>query len=301
MNEIAPAPKMVGMTSIVPHNLDEAYRLAKAVSLSGLAPKEMRSPEQILVAILHGLELGLKPMTALQRIAVINGRPSLWGDAALGLVRASGLLEWIKEAIEGEGDTRKAVCTAQRRGDPEPTSRTFSVSDAKVAGLWKKTGPWTQHPDRMLAMRARGFCLRDVFPDVLGGMYLAEEIERETIDVTPAIPTPPAPPKLADAPEASTPSPSAGKADPAFSRIAEGPSRAERGEFADKHGVSIPSNALIDFDAFHRALDSCPTLESLNAMFETLTKNMHKPEDLEEAQDRLNEIASKFPIEEEAT
>jgi hypothetical protein len=291
------------MAAIVPKTMDEVWRLSQAVALSGLAPKEMKEPERIMVAVLHGLELGLKPMQAIQRIAVINGRPSLWGDAALGLVRASGLMEWIKESVEGAGDARVATCTTLRRGDPEPVTRTFSVADAKVAGLWKKAGPWTTHPDRMLQMRARGFNLRDVYPDPLGGMYLAEELQGETIDAAPAIPTPPTPPKLADASSVVIPADAGttpslgtgGKIDPA---IAQGPNRSERGEFADKNGVEIPLGALTDFDAFHKALDSCPTLDALNAMFEALTNNMHAPDDLEEAQNRLREVASKFAMEE---
>ena len=202
MNNIQPIDKKFNlpasgaMTAIIPRNMDEVWRLAQAVSLSGLSPNDMREPEKVMVAILHGLELGLKPMQAIQRIAVINGRPSLWGDAALGLVRASGLLEEIKETIEGEGDARIAVCETKRRGDPGSIIRKFSVRDAKVAGLWGKKGPWTTHPDRMLQMRARGFNLRDSHPDVLGGMYLAEELQGEAIDVTPTIPTPPTPPKI---------------------------------------------------------------------------------------------------------
>ena len=188
--------------AIVPTNLDEAYRLAQAISISGLAPAGIKTPEQILIAILTGLEVGLKPMTALQRIAVINGRPTIWGDAAIGLVRASGLCEWIQEKIEGAGDQRVAVCSAKRKGEPEPIVGRFSVDNAKTAKLWGKTGqsgqptPWVTHPDRMLQMRARGFALRDGFADVLGGMYLREELEGETIDVTPTVPTPPVPPPM---------------------------------------------------------------------------------------------------------
>jgi hypothetical protein len=53
----------------------------------------------------------------------------------------------------------------------------FSVADAKRAGLWGKSGPWTQYPRRMLQLRARGFALRDAFPDVLKGLVTAEEAQ----------------------------------------------------------------------------------------------------------------------------
>lgn len=184
MNVVAhapPRPELVAgarPTAIVPKSMDEAYRLAKAVVMSGIAPKG-DSAEACMIKIMHGLEVGLPPLAALQRIAVVNGRPVIWGDGAISLVRGSGLCEYINERIEGEGESTAAICEVQRRGEPEPIVRTFSVSDAKRAGLWGKSGPWQQYPARMLTMRARGFALRDGFADVLGGMYLREEIDED--------------------------------------------------------------------------------------------------------------------------
>ena len=171
--------------AIIPTDLDSAYRLATAISKSGIAPTGMNTPEQIMVAILHGAEIGLPPMASVQRIAVIGGRATLWGDAALGLIMASPAYEDHEESIEGEGDERTATCTFYRKGKKPKTAK-FSVADAKRARLWGKAGPWTTNPDRMQQMRARGFSSRDAFPDVLGGLYLQEEMEGvDAIDVTP--------------------------------------------------------------------------------------------------------------------
>ena len=92
--------------------------------------------------------------------------------------------EDIEERIEGEGDLRTAICIAKRRGKT-PSVQRFSVADAKRAGLWNKAGPWQSYPDRMLQMRARGFSLRDAFPDALKGLMLAEEAQDIPVD-TPA-------------------------------------------------------------------------------------------------------------------
>ena len=73
--------------------------------------------------------------------------------------------------------SKTAICMVLRSGRSEPITRTFSIDDAKRAGLWQKPGPWTDYPDRMLMMRARAFALRDAFPDVLMGLYLREEFE----------------------------------------------------------------------------------------------------------------------------
>ncbi|WP_146140147.1 hypothetical protein [Alsobacter soli] len=152
--------------------------LAKAVVASRMAPKGLETPEACMVAILHGLEVGLTPLMALQRIAVIDGRPTIWGDAALALVRSSGQCRLIKEWVQGEGpDDWTACCAVQRRSEPEALTRQFSVADAKQAGLWGQPGPWSGYPRRMLQMRARAFALRDGFADVLGGLYLREEFE----------------------------------------------------------------------------------------------------------------------------
>jgi hypothetical protein len=150
---------------------------------SGFAPKDFKEkPGDVAVAIMHGMELGLKPMQAVQSIAVINGRPSVWGDAIPALIESSGLCIKFEEMdlvdIEKES---KATCIMQRRGRAAKRV-TFTKEMAEKAGLWTKAGPWTNYPWRMLLLRARMFCARDTFPDVLRGMAIAEEMfDIETI------------------------------------------------------------------------------------------------------------------------
>jgi hypothetical protein len=165
------------VSAIIPQSMEDCYRLAKAVCMAGMAPRGMDTPEKAMIAIMRGMEVGLTPFQALDKIAVVNGRPTIWGDGAMALVRGSGLCESIRETIEGEGDAMTAICRAKRKGETDPIVGLFSVSDAKKAGLWGKQGPWQQFPKRMLQMRARAFSLRDGFADVLGGLYLREEFE----------------------------------------------------------------------------------------------------------------------------
>ena len=159
-------------------SFDDAFRFAKMVSGSEFAPKDFKGkPESCMLAIQHGSEVGLSPMQSLQSIAVINGRPTIWGDAALALVQSSPVCEYVKEYTEGQGDNLTAVCEAKRRGYPAPTVSRFSMADAKRAGLAGKTGPWSQYPERMLQLRARGFALRNAFADALRGLITAEEAQ----------------------------------------------------------------------------------------------------------------------------
>lgn len=149
----------------------------------------MEKPEAVLVAIQLGAEIGLSPMAALQNTAVINGRPAIYGDAALALVRGSGLLVSYKEEEIGEPGTdgHGYKVTAVREGD-QTAIETFTTGDAKRAKLWGKSGPWTDYPKRMLRFRARGYVLRDLFGDVLKGLRTVEEVRdipAEPINVTP--------------------------------------------------------------------------------------------------------------------
>jgi hypothetical protein len=156
----------------------DAMKFGEMIANSDFAPKDFRGkPASCVLAIQAGAEIGLSPMQAMQSIAVVNGRPSIYGDAALAVVKASPVCEYVTETIEGDGEQMVAICTAKRRGYPAPTISRFSVADAKKAGLWGKAGPWTQYSRRMLQMRARGFALRDCFPDVLRGLVTAEEAQ----------------------------------------------------------------------------------------------------------------------------
>ena len=185
-------------TGLALQTFDDAFRFAKMVAASEFAPKDFKGkPESCLLAIQHGSEVGLSPMQSLQSIAVINGRPTIWGDAALALVQSSPVCEYVREYTEGEGDNLTAVCEAKRRGYPAPTVVRFSVADAKKAGLWGKSGPWQSYGSRMLSLRARGFALRNAFADALRGLITAEEAQdyptpepaREPVVVRPKFPS----------------------------------------------------------------------------------------------------------------
>lgn len=158
-----------------PRNLSEAMALAGELAKSNIVPKEFEGkPSNILIAFGFGGSVGLNPMQSLQSICVINGKPSMWGDAVLGVVKASGLEEYTEETYDPK--TLTATCTTKRRGDPVVVVRSFSMEEAKKAGLTGKDS-WTKYPTRMLQMRARAWAMRDKYPDLLKGLQVREEVE----------------------------------------------------------------------------------------------------------------------------
>ncbi len=178
--------------SLQPRNLQEAMRICEYLSKSDLVPKDYRGkPQDILVCINHGLEVGLQPLQALSNIAVINGRPALWGSAPLALARQNRDFEWILEDNEAFAYARDkvkgwehlkgispdtiSVCVIKRKGQP-PAVRAFSEQDVKVAGLGNVH---KNYPKDMRKYRARSRALEAVFGDSLKGFRQAE-IEAET-------------------------------------------------------------------------------------------------------------------------
>jgi hypothetical protein len=158
----------------IPKDWSSAIEISERLASSSLVPEAFKNkPQDILMTLQMGAEVGLSPMQSLQNIAVIRGKPTLWGDAMLALVKGHPDFEDIQETIEIEGDDKVAVCRIKRKGQSEVISR-FSWKDAQLAGLPGK-GVWKTYPRRMLQMRARGFALRDAFPDALKGIITREE------------------------------------------------------------------------------------------------------------------------------
>lgn len=265
MNQIATIrqPMKGNVTAIIPQSIEEVFRVAKGVVLSGLAPDALVAKKSadaavaaIAIAIMSGAELGLKPMVALRSFTVINGRPALYGDGLINVIRQSGRAERVATG-HTKGDVRlleragrlpnpmdypeedraeiKAQnlatfasmpadekecgwCDASRSDTGESKVVVFTVTDAKRAGLWSETAkvtkqgrdgpytkdndsPWFRYPQRMLAWRAAGWCLRELFGDVLGGIRDEFEAQEIPVEETQAViaPPPPADPEIEDA------------------------------------------------------------------------------------------------------
>ncbi|WP_433950817.1 hypothetical protein [Brevundimonas bullata] len=223
----APRPQIMAggqVSALVPQSLDEAFRVASAMAASGMTPKGVDKPEQVLVAIMAGAELGFAPFQAMQSFAVINGKPNIWGDALPALLWSRGFK--IKEWFDNDDEPTKAFCRITRP-DGDEIERSFSVGDAKKAGLLGKQGPWQQYQKRMLQMRARAFAARDGAADVLRGMHVAEEVQ----DYQPIT---------------SRRVPSEG---PNLAARLSAPSDAPREGFTSIHGAEANVEASTDFDA----------------------------------------------------
>jgi hypothetical protein len=165
-------------------NYTERLQVAEMLLKSGLLPKAYEQPEQVLAVMLTAHELSIPFMMALRTIDIIQGQPTLSPELMLALIQRTGELE--KRTIEDDGQT--CTVTMKRRG-MDAHSESFGMEDAgrmltsewrdkvKVTIKLSEKHNWKSQPKTMRKWRAIGACARVVFPDVLGGMYLREEIQ----------------------------------------------------------------------------------------------------------------------------
>lgn len=171
-----------------PQTIGQALEWANLMCQSQLVPKDMRGkPADVLVAILWGNQLGMTVVQALQNIAVVNGRATIWGDAYLGIVlgRAGDQVEKFEETWEPDVDGGKWTTTVKRRGPLPEVTRSFSIGDASKVfyyadGNKKRLSDkdtYQNYPRRMCKFKARNEALRDTFPDLILGIGIREEAD----------------------------------------------------------------------------------------------------------------------------
>jgi hypothetical protein len=157
--------------------VDDMIKVGQMVIKSGLAPTSFDNPQKIVIALLAGKELGLKPWQSLQQLHVVNGKVGISGQMMAGLIRSSNTCEYLDMIHEGEGDSLKAIVKSKRPHEDCEHKTIFSVQDAKTAGLWQSGNAWKKYPHDMLMWRAIARHSRYFYSDVLGGIYATEELE----------------------------------------------------------------------------------------------------------------------------
>lgn len=158
-------------------------RQFKALVSGGFLPKGCSESEG-LARIVAGASMGMKPIQAINGIAMINGHPTLHSDSIPCVVMASGLVNGMRYKFTGDGDTLACTFYVRRKGIEEYQEWTYSMDDAKKAGLL--TNPvWQKHTKKMLFNRARTWCFRNTFPDVIGNIYTKDEIEDAEFETIP--------------------------------------------------------------------------------------------------------------------
>lgn len=143
---------------------------------SGLLPGSIKTPQQALLIMEVGREIGVPNTYALRNIHVVNGRPVISAELLMALIRRTygpGSIRVAKTSADS--------CVVQYReaGWDGVSEYEFGIEDAKRAGLTSKSGPWSQYPAAMLRARAISAVARMAFPEAIAGLYTPEELGAE--------------------------------------------------------------------------------------------------------------------------
>ena len=171
------APAARTPAALAPASYDEMFRLAESMFRSKMFG--VSSPEQAMVVLMTGLELGFSPAQAFRGIHVINNKPTLSADMMVAVCKSRPDVCHYFRMVETTDE--RATYETHRVGEPGPQRITFTSADAKRAGLL--SNPTHQkYPGPMLRARSSSALARMVYSDLILGLYTPDEIE--------SIPTP---------------------------------------------------------------------------------------------------------------
>lgn len=163
------------LTAFEPANLSEALKVADIIAKSELIPKDLRGkPQNILLVLWKGRELGLSAMQAISSIHIIEGKTSLSGELIVAqCLKHSDVCEHFTLDYS---DTAKATYTTKRKGSPKSVTLTYSMEDAQRAKLAHKDN-WQRMPATMLRWRAASALAKAVYPELTLGLYTPDEAD----------------------------------------------------------------------------------------------------------------------------
>ena len=158
-------------------DFDNLWRAANAFAGSSMVPQHFQGkPQDCFVIIQLAFELGVAPLTALQNVYVINGRPSFSARFAVGLANRSrafsGPIRW--DVNPGDGKPESLSVTARAPlNDGEIAEVTITMAQAIKEG-WTKNSKYKTIPEQMLRWRTAKWLIDLYCPEILFGFDVVD-------------------------------------------------------------------------------------------------------------------------------
>jgi hypothetical protein len=173
MSDIVP----VSSTPLVPADMDQAIRLAKAMSSAKMLPKHLQDDVgTCLMIVEQAMRWRMSPFAVAQCTSSIGGKLMWEGKLVAAAVETSGAIEGhFDYDFGGEGDDRQVTVSARRRGETNPRQMTIRLRDVRTSNEH-----WKKQPDQMLVYSSTRNWARRFTPAVILGVYSPEEFSRET-------------------------------------------------------------------------------------------------------------------------
>jgi len=147
-------------------------RHADALAPAASLPRHLRgSPADVLLVLRAADDLRLPFIAAVQGLHIVEGKLAMSAELMRALAFGAGHEFWFERS-----DDNGATACIKRRGSQRVHSATFTMDDARRAGLTGRDN-WKKYPASMCAARATSMVARRAIPDVLAGVgHTPEEL-----------------------------------------------------------------------------------------------------------------------------
>jgi hypothetical protein len=181
------------LPALVPTNMDEAIRLARAMADAKLVPKHLQGDVgSCLMIVEQAMRWRMSPFAVAQCTSSIGGKLMYEGKLVAAAVESSGQIEGhFDYKFSGEGEELKVTVSARRRGEQNDRQLTIALKDVRTGNEW-----WKKQPEQQLSYSGARAWSRRYTPSAMLGIYSPEEIDRRTgrtIDGDPVIEEPESP------------------------------------------------------------------------------------------------------------
>jgi len=163
-------------SALMPQSLDDKLKMAELLAKSGLVPNTLNTREKVFVALQWGHELGLSPMSSVNNVVPINGKPTLSADIMYAMARNNPEYGGIEWKVRNKEKAEVVITRTNPQGAVERFTGYFDIEMARQAGLAEKD-VYKKFPDRMMRARALSRACKEAFPDVFAGIYSIEEAD----------------------------------------------------------------------------------------------------------------------------
>lgn len=221
-------------------NFDLAQRMARALASSDLVPAQYRDKlANCLIALDIAVQRKASPLTIMQNMTIISGRPAWSAQYIIASINSCGLFSPLRYEWRGAESSDEWGCRAyayDARTNERLDGSWISIGMAKAEGWYQRSGSkWQTMPEQMLRYRAGSFFGRIYAGHITLGLPTIEEVVDSVIETVPRAPRDQAPASAAGeqpprrrsgrrtaAPvESETPPPSSAPASPTSSSTSE--------------------------------------------------------------------------------
>ena len=161
---------------------NKLFKIASVISKTQLVPDNYRNrPEDCTIAIDIANRNGMSPLSVMQNLYVVKGKPTWSGQACIAMLKASPEFGHVKPVMVGERNTDGWGCyfeAIDKYDGKIINGSLITIKMAKDEGWYSKAGSkWQTMPEQMLQYRAAAFFARIYMPNALMGYKVEGEAE----------------------------------------------------------------------------------------------------------------------------